>query len=267
MTPINERKSIPKVPLIDQLNQADSSLLKSYQAKVLGNDSFSALLRYELLIFFLNNLSGGAGYLLRKRFYPSLFKQVGGSVIFGKGIGLRHPGQINLGARVAVDDYVLLDASGAGEKGIDIGDDVIISRNSVIQGKTGPVAIGSKTDIGCNTIISSCAGISIGSSVLIGGNCYIGGAHYIADRLDVPMMEQGTYSKGPVVIEDGVWLGAGATVLDGVQVGKGCIVGAGAIVTKSLPDYAVAVGVPAKVIKYRKDDVRGQPKAAPDFRL
>lgn len=253
MTPINERKAIPKIPLIDQLNQADTSLLKSYQAKVLGNDSFSALLKYELLIFLLNNLSGGAGYLLRKRFYRSLFKQVGGSVIFGKGLGLRHPGQISLGARVAIDDYSLLDASGAGEQGISIGDDVVISRNSVIQGKTGPVAIGNKTDIGCNTIISSCSGISIGSSVLIGANCYIGGARYIADRLDISMMEQGTYSKGTVVIEEGAWLGAGATVLDGMRVGKGAIVGAGAVVTKNLPDYAIAVGVPAKVIKQREN--------------
>ena len=252
MTPINERQSIPKVPLIDQLNQADSSLLKSYQAKVLGNDSLSALLKYELLTFLFSNLSGGAGYLLRKRFYRSLFKQVGGSVIFGKGISLRHPGQISLGDRVAIDDYGLLDASGAGEKGISIGDDVIISRNSVIQGKTGPVAIGNKTDIGCNTVISSCSGISIGSSVLIGANCYIGGARYISDRLDIPMMEQGTYSNGVVVIKDEAWLGAGATVLDGIQVGKGAIVGAGAVVTKDLPDYVIAVGVPAKVIKQRK---------------
>jgi acetyltransferase-like isoleucine patch superfamily enzyme len=65
------------------------------------------------------------------------------------------------------------------------------------------------------------------------------------------MMEQGLYSNGPVVIEDDVWLGAGAIVLDGVRIGKGCIVGAGAVVTKDLPDYAIAIGVPAKVTKMR----------------
>ena len=68
------------------------------------------------------------------------------------------------------------------------------------------------------------------------------------------MMEQGVYSKGPVVIGDDVWLGAGAMVLDGVQIGKGCIVGAGSVVTKNLPDYAVAVGVPAKILKNRKNN-------------
>ncbi|MFP3386216.1 hypothetical protein, partial [Tritonibacter sp. SIMBA_163] len=92
--------------------------------------------------------------------------------------------------QVAIDDYVLLDASGAGEEGITLENEVIISRNCVIQGKTGSVLIGKKTNIGCNTIISSGAGIVIGNSVLIAGNCYIGGGRYISDRLDIPMMEQ-----------------------------------------------------------------------------
>ncbi|MDJ0615330.1 MAG: acyltransferase [Calothrix sp. MO_192.B10] len=247
-----ERQLISKVPLTEQLNQIESSLLKSYQAKVLGNDRLLFLLEYELSTLLFGNLSGGLGYLLRKRFYRHLFKSVGGGVIFGKGIILRHPQRITLGNRVAIDDYGLLDASGSGEQGITLEHDVIISRNCVIQGKTGPVVIGQKTDIGCNTIISSGAGIFIGSSVLIAGNCYIGGGRYIADRLDIPMMEQGVYSKGPVVIEDDVWLGAGAIVLDGVHIGKGCIVGAGAVVTKDLPDYAVAIGVPARVNKIRE---------------
>jgi acetyltransferase-like isoleucine patch superfamily enzyme len=74
------------------------------------------------------------------------------------------------------------------------------------------------------------------------------------EQVDIPMMEQGVYSEDPVVIGDDVWLGAGAMVLDGVKIGKGCIVGAGAVVTKNLPDYAVAVGVPAKILKNRKNN-------------
>lgn len=246
-----ERQLLSKVPLTEQLNKTDSSLLKSYQAKVIGNDNLFSLVEYELVTLLFGNLAGGAGYLLRKKFCSRLFKAVGSGVIFGKGIVLRHPGKITLGNRIAIDDYTLLDASGAGEEGITLEDDVIVSRNCVVQGKTAPVVIGKKTDIGCNAIISSGAGIFIGSSVLIAGNCYIGGGRYVSDRLDIPMMEQGVYSKGPVVIGDDVWLGAGAIVLDGVRIGKGCIVGAGAVVTKDLPNYAVAVGVPAKVTKMR----------------
>ncbi|MGC1308915.1 MAG: acyltransferase [Phormidesmis sp.] len=245
--------TVNKVPLNQQLNQTNASALTRYQEKVLGSQSLLTLLSYELLTLFFGNLSGSLGYLFRKKFYPQLFRQVGTSAIFGKGLVLRHPNRISLGDRVAIDDYGLLDASGAGEAGITLGDDVIVSRNCVIQGKTAAVTIGHSTDIGCNVIITANGGISIGNSVLIAGNCYIGGGRYKTDRLDIPMMKQGLYTKGPVVIGDDVWLGTGATVLDGVQIGKGCIVGAGSVVTKNLPDYAIAVGVPAKVIKIRQD--------------
>jgi len=54
-----------------------------------------------------------------------------------------------------------------------------------------------------------------------------------------------------IIIEDDVWLGVGSTVLDGVTIGKGSVIGAGAVVTKDIPPYSIAVGVPAKVIKKR----------------
>lgn len=248
---------VDKTPLVEQLNQGGSPLGR-YQDKVIGNRQLWPFLKYELIHLLGANLSGSLGYWLRKLTYKHLFKCAGVGVIFGKGIGLRHPGQISLGDRVAVDDYVLLDASGADEKGIEIADDVIISRNCVIQGKTGPVTISNKTDIGCNTILTSGGGIFIGSSVLIAANCYIGGGRYLTNRTDIPMMEQGVYTKGPVVIENDVWLGAGAVVLDGVHIGKGCIVGAGAVVTKNLPDYSVAVGVPAQIIRQRSPITKGE---------
>ncbi|MDY6939647.1 MAG: acyltransferase [Cyanobacteriota bacterium] len=244
-------KTIQKTPLSEQLNQANVSLLQRYQDKVLGENNLGKFISYELANLLFGDLSGSAGYLLRKIAFKNFFKSTGGGTILGKGIVIRHPRKITLGQGVAIDDYVLLDASGAGEEGITLGDNTIVSRNCVIQGKTGPVSIGNKTDLGCNVILSSGGGIQIGNSVLIAGNCYLGGGRYVNDRLDIPMMEQGVYTQGPLIIGDDVWLGAGSTVLDGVTVGKGCIVGAGAVVTKDLPDYTVAVGIPAKAIKTR----------------
>jgi len=241
------KTSVPKQALSEQLHDAETSLLRRYCLKAVGDARISRLLKYELVTLLFGNLYGGPGYVLRKWFWPALFKKTGGGLIPGRGISLRHPGKVALGNRVAIDDHVLIDACGAGDEGIIIGDDVIISRNCVIQGKTGPVHIGSRTDIGCNTILSSVTGIFIEEAVLIAGNCYIGGARYHTEDAAQPIMDQGIYSKGPVHIGTGTWLGAGVTVLDGVRIGKNCIIGAGSVVTRDIPDFSVAAGVPARI--------------------
>lgn len=249
---MREKIIIKKKPLISQLQNPSQTLLRRYRDKVFGNGGLVIFLEYELATFCFSNLSGGIGYFFRKIFYKRILGNVGTGVIWGKGISLRHPNNISFGNRVAVDDYVLLDAGGTGVGGIKIGDDVIISRNCVLQGKTGPVSIGDKTDIGCNTIISSVSGVFIDKTVLIAGNCYIGGGKYMSDSIEIPIMEQGLCPKGAVIIEEDVWLGAGVIVLDGVRIGKGSIIGAGAVVTKNLPNYSIATGIPATVVKNRK---------------
>jgi acetyltransferase-like isoleucine patch superfamily enzyme len=213
----------------------------------------AALVKYEWITCLCGPLPGAVGLALRKWFYPCLLKHSGKGVIWGRNVVFRHPGKLSVGDLTAIDDGCLLDAKGAGSQGINIGREVIISRNCVIQGKTGFVRIGSRTDIGCNTVITSASGIEIGKSVLIAANCYVGGGRYVAERIDVPFMDQGVFSRGPIFIGDGSWLGANATVLDGVRIGAGCIVGAGAVVTKDLPENVVAGGIPAKVLYQRKN--------------
>lgn len=71
-------------------------------------------------------------------------------------------------------------------------------------------------------------------------------------RTDIPMNQQGHLEKKEVVIGDDVWIGRRVIILPGIKIGNGVIIGAGAVVTKDVPDYAVVAGVPAKVIKYRK---------------
>lgn len=72
-------------------------------------------------------------------------------------------------------------------------------------------------------------------------------------------------TKGPIVLEDDVWIGYGATVLSGVTLGKGSVVGAGALVCKDVPPYAIVAGIPAKVIRYRFDDETRAKLASIDF--
>ena len=92
--------------------------------------------------------------------------------------------------------------------------------------------------------------VKIGSDVMIAPNVQFISSDHRFDRLDVPMSEQGGYD-GEIHIGDDVWIGTNAIVLVDVKVGDHAIVGAGSIVTKDVPEYAVVAGNPAKVIKYR----------------
>ena len=87
---------------------------------------------------------------------------------------------------------------------------------------------------------------------MMGPRCTIYTNNHAFDRLDIPMCEQGYCKDKPVYIEDDVWIGGNVTILPGIRIGCGAIIGAGAIVTKDVPGYAIVGGNPAKVIKYRK---------------
>lgn len=94
--------------------------------------------------------------------------------------------------------------------------------------------------------------IVIGKHVMIAANTSI----YSYDHNvlpDQPIHKQDISSKGPVVIDDESWIGTGVIILNGVHIGKGAVVGAGSVVVKDIPDGAIAVGNPARVVKYRKD--------------
>lgn len=71
------------------------------------------------------------------------------------------------------------------------------------------------------------------------------------DRIDIPMSRQGSIVK-KVCIGNDVWIGMRSIIMPGVKIGDGAVIGAGAIVTKDVPAFAIVGGVPAKVIKYRK---------------
>ncbi len=235
-----------KIPLKEQLYDENISVLRRYCLKAVGRDSLWSLFTYESITTLFGDLGGGVGYIARRMFYRFLFKRLGRGFILGRGGTVRHPWKVSIGNRVAVDDNVMLDASGSGERGIVLGDDVIISRNCVLLGKTGSISIGDRVDFGNNAMISAVGDVVIEDAVLIAGNCYIGGGRYNTGRQDLPIMDQGSFSRGTLCIGAGSWLGAGVVILDGVKIGKGCVIGAGAVVTRDLPDFSVALGVPAK---------------------
>jgi acetyltransferase-like isoleucine patch superfamily enzyme len=245
-------KEIDKDKIIrEKLSQAQVSPLRIYMNLTVGSVGLSRFVRYEFLTSLLGPLPGGLGFLLRKKFYPHLFKKTGQGLIIGRNVIIRHPHQIELHNRVTLDDNSLIDGRGAGEAGIVLEDEVIINRNCLIQAKDGPIRLGAKTTIGSNSVIISMAGVAFGQSVLVAGGCYFSAGAYHMEDSSKAIMDQGVYSKGPLIIGDNAWIGTGAIILDGIKIGPNAVIGAGAVVTKDVPEKAIVAGVPARIIRTR----------------
>jgi acetyltransferase-like isoleucine patch superfamily enzyme len=142
-----------------------------------------------------------------------------------------------------------------GEERIAIGDSVFIGPGSWLQtlpdGQNQSVAIwiGAGTSCAGACVISAVRSVSLEEKVLLARNVYISDhIHKYVDR-DVPVMAQGLDKIEPVLIKRGAWLGQNVVVCPGVTIGVGAVVGANSVVTKSIPDYCVAVGAPARVLK------------------
>ena len=227
------------------------SPLQKYQETVLGKSGFGYLLKFELIMLLCSWLPGALGFLLRKVLYKSLFAELGGGVVFGRNVVLRHPHKMKIGSHVMIDDNCVLDAKGCEGQDFVVGDNVIVSRGCILSAKDGKLSIGDNTNFGANCLVYAVRETTIGRDTLFAAQCYVGGSMYHIDRTDTPPIQQGSYASG-VSIGDGCWLGAGVKVIDGVHVGNGVVLGSGAVVNKDIEPFTVAVGVPAKVIKKRE---------------
>ncbi len=238
-----------------KLTDEKRSGLAKYQDMFVGKKGFLALLKYELITSWFGPCAGAFGLVTRKVLFRRLLGRCGRGVVFGRNVVLRHPHKIAIGDNVIIDDNCVLDAKGEDNEGIHIGDNVILSRNTALVSKNGSIYLGDNTNLGANCLIQSESSVRIGSNILFASYCYIvGGGNHAFSRTDIPIIQQPPISKGGIVIEDNCWLGARVTVLDGVTIGRDTVVGAGAMVLKDLPEFTIAVGVPAKVIKNRKEE-------------
>jgi len=91
--------------------------------------------------------------------------------------------------------------------------------------------------------------IEIGDDVMMGSGIHMYVHNHRFDKMDVPLIQQGYYPSKGICIKDGAWIGANSILLPGVTIGRNSVVGAGSVVTKSVPDFSVVGGNPAKFIK------------------
>jgi hypothetical protein len=143
----------------------------------------------------------------------------------------------------------------SGEQRIAIGSDVFIGSGSWLHVIDTPsasspaIVVDDGTRITGACVLSAVSMIHIGENVLIARNVYISDHSHAFLDPNVPIRKQGLTKIAPVEIGAGAWLGQNVVVNPGVRIGRNAVVGANSVVTRSVPDYSLVVGAPARVIR------------------
>ncbi|UYP17654.1 acyltransferase [Rhodococcus sp. Z13] len=134
---------------------------------------------------------------------------------------------------------------------LEIGRWVHIGDGNAIRCHEGSLRIGDKVVFGKDNVVNTYLDIEIGASTLVADWCYICDFDHRTEDITYPIKDQGIV-KSPVRIGPDTWIAAKVTVLRGTRVGRGSVLGAHAVVKGDIPEYSIAVGSPAKVVKNRK---------------
>lgn len=177
---------------------------------------------------FIQNLPGLVGMKIRSLYWALRFRQPR-LVNIGRGFVVTAPGSITMG------------------KGINI-----LHNTFLYADLNSPISIGNRTCINSNVTIDSADGgeIVVGDDVMIGPNVILRASNHKYQSKDIPINQQG-HTGGKIIIGDDVWISANVVIVSNVTIGRGAVIGAGSVVTKNVPEYVLAGGVPAKVIKVR----------------
>jgi acetyltransferase-like isoleucine patch superfamily enzyme len=192
---------------------------------------------------------GVRGFLYR------LILQMDGLAAIEHNVRLRFANHIKLGHGVYLDQGTYLHAC---PNGIDIGAETIIMHGAVLHVynfrdlPNAGIKIGRNSLVGEYSVIRGQGGVTIGDRVYTSPFTQIIAVNHVFDDPKRPFVDQGITAE-EIVIDDDVWLGAGAVITDGVRVGQGAVVAAGAVVTKDVPPHTVVGGVPAREIRKIED--------------
>lgn len=141
----------------------------------------------------------------------------------------------------------------SGERRIAVGSSVFVGQGSWLQvlgsGEHVALEIGDGTSIAGNCVLSAAESVRIGRNVLFARNVYVSDHSHEFDDPSRPVLDQGITDIAPVEIADGAWLGQNVVVCPGVSIGAGAVIGANSVVLADVPDRAVAVGAPARIVR------------------
>lgn len=204
--------------------------------------------------------------LLRGLIRKPLFGSSRGPLFVGRRTrvsGLRH---IHHTGRLVIEDGVEL--QGASRDGLRFGQDVSIGARTAIRptsyygGEVGwGMTVGDRSSFATGCFIGCSGTITIGSDVMLGPGVQLHSENHRYADPATTIKSQGV-DRSFIAIGDDCWIGSGAIVTAGVTIGRGVVIGGGSVVTKDLPDFAIAAGAPARVIRLRTDAAEARESAA-----
>jgi acetyltransferase-like isoleucine patch superfamily enzyme len=213
----------------------------------------SSLGRYlweQLILTLLGWIPAVVGIGLRAFIYRAIMR-LEGLVAIERGVRIRFADQIRLSQGVYLDEGVYLHACPAG---IQIGENTFVMHHAELHVynfrdlPNAGIKIGQDSLIGEFNVLRGQGGISIGDRVYTSPLVQMLAVNHVFLDPSRPFVQQGITAEG-IVVEDDVWIGAGAIVTDGVRIGCGAVVAAGAVVTGDVPPHSVVAGIPARVVK------------------
>jgi len=195
--------------------------------------------------------------IVRGAWMKLLLPHVQGWMLADKDVRILHGRHLYAGKQFSIEEGVMIVA--LSKRGIVFGERCTVGRFATIAptnsllGELGEgLKLGDHSNIGAYSYIGCSGYIEIGNNVMIGPRVNLMAENHRFERVDIPMKNQGV-AKSFIRIEDDCWIGVNSSVLAGVTIGRGSIVAAGAVVTKDVAPYSIVGGVPARLIRYRKN--------------
>jgi len=188
---------------------------------------------------------------IKRRIFACTLGHVGTGTSIDPTVIFEFPEKIWVGDRCILHRGAKLVGVSHYEIGICLGDGTKVHENAFLNSYSGRIICERNVYIGHGSIVCGHGGLFIGENTMISGLCYVIPANHIFTDVDIPLRFQGETRRG-IRVGRNAWIGAGSVILDGVTVGDSAVVGAGAVVSRDIPPWAVAMGVPAKVVRYRR---------------
>lgn len=215
-------------------------------------------LSYQFTFRELMSIMWNKGFsLIRGLLFIKPFLKKSRGVIFAeKGAKIQFGHKVKTGSGLNLMEHSLINA--LSYDGVEIGNNFTLGKYAIIE-CTGVLRnVGSSLKIGNNVGINHYCflgvrgDIEIGNDVIFGPRVNIFSENHNFDDIDTPIKHQGV-TKNKTTIGNDVWIGANVSIMSGVSIGDGSVIAAGAVVTKNIPSYSIVGGVPAKIIKSRKN--------------